>query len=53
VPSNANFYLFTDNDSIYLRYEALPEPTTFGFLGLALGFLTLSARRRRKVRSDA
>ena len=49
VPSSANFYLFADNDSIYLRYEALPEPTTFGLLGLLMGMLTLFTRPRRKL----
>jgi autotransporter-associated beta strand protein len=49
VPSTANFYLFVDNDSVYLRYEAMPEPASWSVLGLALGLATMGARRRRRL----
>ena len=48
APSSANFYLFADNNNVYLRYEALPEPTTFGPLALVLATFTSLARPRRK-----
>jgi len=49
VPSSANFSLFQNGGSVYLRYEALPEPTTFGLLGLIMGGLTIFTRRRRAI----
>lgn len=48
VPSSANFYLFQNSTGIYLRYEALPEPGTLGFLGLTLTCLAFFTRRRRQ-----
>ena len=50
LPSTAQLYLFQSGSSIYLRYEAaLPEPTTFGILGLVLAALTGLARPRRRL----
>lgn len=46
VPSSANFSLFENASAIYLRYEAVPEPTTFG---LIMGGLTIFTRRRRRI----
>ena len=43
-----SFSLFQAGESIYLRYEALPEPTTFSLLGLVLAGLTVFARPRRR-----
>ena len=50
VPSSANFYLFENANGIYLRYEALPEPTTFGLLGLMMAGLVAFVRPKRKRR---
>ena len=50
LPDMAQLYLFENNNSIYLRYEAaLPEPTTFGLLGLVLATLTGFARPKRRL----
>ena len=49
LPSSATFYLFQSGESIYLRYEALPEPTTFGLLGMVLAAVTGLARPKRRL----
>ena len=50
LPQQAQLYLFQDGNSIYLRYEAaLPEPTTFGLLGLVLAGLTSVVRPKRRM----
>ena len=48
-PSYSNFSLFQNSSGVYLRYSALPEPTTFGLLGLLLSCITVLSRRRRRL----
>ena len=50
VPTSANFALVQRGSQIYLRYEALPEPTTLGLLGLVLGALTGVVRPKRRLK---
>ena|GEM_PF-3134744 len=46
APSNGNFGIFQNSNGIFLRYDAVPEPTTWSILGLALLFVTGFTRRR-------
>ena len=48
-PSVGGFYLTSNGGTnVLLRYEALPEPTTFGLLGLVLAAITGFVRPKRR-----
>lgn len=48
---NGTFFLTQSGSDIFLNYQALPEPISLGLLTIVMGYLAVTVRGRRRLRS--
>ncbi len=51
-PHNSMFTVGASGNNVVLTFTAVPEPSTYALMSLALGAFGWAARRRRKVKSE-